>query len=60
MKNNGATVADELRRQADQFIDLVDLAADVGRLPRSKSEDRTPQARRSDYVDPDLDVDADN
>ena len=60
LKNNGATVADELRRQADQFIDLVDLATDVGRLPRSKSEDRTPQTRRSDYVDPDLDVDADN
>jgi uncharacterized LabA/DUF88 family protein len=60
LKNNGATVADELRRQADQFIDLVDLATDVGRFPRSKSEDRTPQTRRSDYVDPDLDVDADN
>lgn len=60
LKNNGATVADELRRQADQFIDLVDLATDVGRVPRSKSEDRMPQTRRSEYVDPDLDVDADN
>jgi uncharacterized LabA/DUF88 family protein len=26
-----AMVADELRRQADQFIDLVDLAEHIGR-----------------------------
>ena len=32
-------IADELRRQADAFIDLADLAADVGR-PRAPREDR--------------------
>jgi uncharacterized LabA/DUF88 family protein len=60
LKNNGATVADELRRQVDQFVDIVDLATEICRDPRPKLDDRTPQSRRSSYVDPDLDVDANN
>ena len=36
-------VADELRRQADQFVDLVDLRAEIGRDPaeRPQREDET-------------------
>jgi uncharacterized LabA/DUF88 family protein len=33
-----AMVADELRRQADEFIDLVHLAAKVGRDPNERGE----------------------
>lgn len=59
LKNNGAAVADELRRQADQFIDLADLAADVGRVPRPRSQGRPAESSQSHEVDPDLDVDVD-
>ncbi|HTN97393.1 MAG TPA: NYN domain-containing protein [Nordella sp.] len=31
-------VADELRRQADQFIDLVDLREEIGREPSERTE----------------------
>ncbi len=42
-----AMVADELRRQADQFIDLNDLADQIGRdpserQPRARGEDEAP------------------
>lgn len=37
-------VADELRRQADQFIDLVDLREEIGREPSERSE-RTERVR---------------
>lgn len=40
LANNGATVADELRRQADQFIDLADIAPAI----RRKMKDRTETA----------------
>jgi len=45
-----AMVADELRRQADEFIDLVHLSAKVGRDPNERTErvqkyqDRRPAA----------------
>ena len=38
-KSQPPQIADELRRQADAFIDLADLAADVGR-PRAPRDDR--------------------
>lgn len=38
-------VADELRRQADQFVDLVDLATDIGRPPSERAP-RDPAFRR--------------
>lgn len=38
-------VADELRRQADQFIDLADLVSDIGRPP-SERPPREPGFRR--------------
>lgn len=34
MKSNPPMVADDLRRQADHFIDLADLVARIGRPPR--------------------------
>jgi hypothetical protein len=37
-------VADELRRQADQFIDLADLEDQIGRDPASRPT-REPGAR---------------
>lgn len=38
-------VADELRRQADQFIDLVDLREEIGREPSERPE-RTERTER--------------
>jgi uncharacterized LabA/DUF88 family protein len=44
-------IADELRRQADQFIDLADLEKDIcrdpaARIPRETREARAPALRR--------------
>lgn len=38
-------VADELRRQADQFVDIADLASEIGR-PQSERPLRDPALRR--------------
>jgi uncharacterized LabA/DUF88 family protein len=40
IKSNPPMAADDLRRAADNFIDLTDLANLIGRPPREKSEDR--------------------
>jgi uncharacterized LabA/DUF88 family protein len=37
-------VADDLRRQADQFIDLTDLRDDIGRAPGERDNRRTERA----------------
>jgi uncharacterized LabA/DUF88 family protein len=42
IRSNPPMASDELRRQADNFIDLVDLANIVGRPPRDRSNDRPP------------------
>jgi uncharacterized LabA/DUF88 family protein len=39
-------VADELRRQADQFIDIVELQGKIGRDPGDRSIDRPPREPR--------------
>ena len=39
-----AMVADELRRQADEFIDLVTLANKVGRDQNDRSGERLPRS----------------
>ena len=39
-------VADELRRQADEFIDIVNLTNRVGRDGGSERQERTPRERR--------------
>jgi uncharacterized LabA/DUF88 family protein len=41
LSNHGATVADELRRQADQFIDLADLAPLIRRTAKTRGEPST-------------------
>ena len=46
-------VADELRRQADEFVDLLHLAAKVGRDPNERLQryqERRPAASASDEV----------
>jgi uncharacterized LabA/DUF88 family protein len=57
-------VADELRRQADVFTDLMELRAKVGRdpserpPPRERGEARTPQfVQRATVTSPRGDVD---
>ena len=45
-----AMVADELRRQADQFIELNDLREDIGRAPQDREPRRERQAE-ADYED---------
>jgi uncharacterized LabA/DUF88 family protein len=47
-------VADELRRQADQFIDLVDLQDEIGRTPNERSTRRRPDAETEAYDPSDL------
>jgi len=48
-------IADELRRQADQFIDLVDLIDEIGRDP----SERAPRRREEDEDEPfEVDYDA--
>ncbi len=45
-----AMVADELRRQADQFIDITDLRDEIG---RANSERNYPRSDDEDYEDED-------
>jgi uncharacterized LabA/DUF88 family protein len=49
IKSNPPMAADDLRRTADNFIDLTDLAALVGRPPR----ERAPADDRYEYEDED-------
>jgi len=47
-------VADDLRRQADQFIDIVDLKAEIGRDPserESRRAERAPVTQHGDDFD---------
>ena len=37
-------VADDLRRQADQFIDLTDMRDDIGRTPSERDNRRSERA----------------
>ena len=43
-----AMVADELRRQADEFIDLASLMPRIGRDPNERAQ-RTGESRRAAY-----------
>ena len=42
-------VADELRRQADQFIDLADLEQQIGRDPSVRAQKEANHQRQSNY-----------
>ena len=45
LRSSPPTMADELRRQADEFVDLADLAPEIARPPR-QSEGRSPTPAR--------------
>ena len=47
VKSNPPMIADELRRQADQFLDLADLMEDIAR----KVSDVRPRASRTAVAD---------
>jgi uncharacterized LabA/DUF88 family protein len=52
-------VADELRRQADQFIDLSELRAEVGRDPAEREQrrqERAPAQHNTDDFDDDAEI----
>jgi uncharacterized LabA/DUF88 family protein len=54
ISSNPPMVADELRRQADEFIDLVSISNRVGREQREGGGgDRQPRSRVQDEVDED-------
>jgi uncharacterized LabA/DUF88 family protein len=44
-------ISDELRRQADHFIDLVSLKAEIGRDPSERPQQQ--QRRQDDDLDDD-------
>ncbi|MNE05111.1 NYN domain protein [compost metagenome] len=46
-----AMISDELRRQADHFIDLVSLKAEIGRDPSERPQQQ--QRRQEDDLDDD-------
>ncbi len=48
LRSSPPMVADELRRQADTFIELQDLAPQIARAPR-QTENRSPTPARPDY-----------
>ncbi|MDE0057312.1 MAG: NYN domain-containing protein [Defluviicoccus sp.] len=59
LRSSPPMVADELRRQADTFIELQDLAPQIARAPR-QTESRQAEHRMPTPARPDLDtVDAD-
>lgn len=52
MKSQPPMTSDDLRRQADNFVDLADLGAIIGRpqraQPRQMTDHRTPAERDAD------------
>ncbi len=52
-------IADELRRQADEFIDLINLSAKIGRDPNERPErpQKFPERRPASAVSDDYDQD---
>ena len=54
LRSSPPMVADELRRQADDFIELQDLAPQISRAPRH-TEARVPTPARPDFDTVDID-----
>jgi uncharacterized LabA/DUF88 family protein len=54
VKSSPPMAADEVRRQADNFVDLLELKADIER-PRSGGGRPRPDARADDYEDDEYD-----
>ena len=55
LRSSPPMVADELRRQADTFIELQDLAPQIARAPRQSAEARIPTPARPDLDTVDID-----
>ena len=53
VKSSPPMVADELRRQADQFIELQDIAKDISRAHQPRGDDRNDH--RNSLQDDDMD-----
>ena len=54
LRSSPPMVADELRRQADSFIELQELAPQIARAPR-QTESRVPTPARPDFDTADID-----
>jgi len=50
-------VADDLRRQADQFIDLTDMRDDIGRAPNDRDNRRNERAAPDEEADDEFEED---
>ena len=59
VKSSPSMAADEVRRQADSFVDLIDLKADIER-PRSGNPRPRPDARANDVDEDDFDDEYDD
>ena len=57
--NNTATIADELRRQADSFVDLKTLRGDIARERAGRAAEANDAYDDDDYYDDDFDDDED-
>lgn len=57
MSNNAATIADELRRQADNFVDLKSLRGDIARERTNHQANNDDGYDDDDYYDDDFDDD---
>jgi uncharacterized LabA/DUF88 family protein len=51
MKSSPPMVSDELRRAADTYVDIVDLAPLIGRAPRAHNPSYAGRGQDSDYED---------
>ncbi len=52
LRSSPPMVADELRRQVDEFLELADLAPEIGRPPRqAERRIRTPARPHSDHAE---------
>jgi len=49
VRSSPPMVADELRRQADVFVELLDLADEIARGPQQNRDDRGPSRDHDDY-----------
>ena len=60
VSNNTATIADELRRQADSFVDLKTLRGDIARERANRPASTDDAYDDDDYYDDDFDDDDDD
>ncbi len=56
MQSKPPMIADELRRQADVFIELVDIIDDIRRVPGSDDHDRPGSGPQVEEFDPKVEI----